>query len=154
LVYKRTQRAAWGTGWGEGGSQRPTSKNSCQLLSPVSCRIAACRLSPCHQSPCHQSACRLDSKEKYIKIFYPYTLFEIPLSKKVRYPDHTTYRGLIKHCYKTSDFKNRGHFSLKKSLLKSSCPFTFFKISLFKKDRLYNIWYSISLRLRLRYRFH
>ena len=141
IWYTKEPRGLRG-GWdGERGAARdPLLKTAAN-----SCRIAACRLSPCHQSPCHQSACRLDSKEKYIKIFfYPYTLFEIPFSKKVRYPDHTTYRGLIKHCYRTSDFKNRGHFSLKKSLLKSSCPFTFFKISLLKKDRLYNIWYSIS----------
>jgi hypothetical protein len=43
---------------------------------------------------------------------------------------------LIKHCQKTSEFKNRGHFFLEKNLLKSFRPSTFSEISLLKKVTL------------------
>jgi hypothetical protein len=74
-------------------------------------------------------------KKSLLKSFRPFTFFEIPRFKKVRYSDHTHTLGWSNIGKKTSDFKNWGHFLLKKSLLKSFCSFTFFEISPLKKVR-------------------
>jgi hypothetical protein len=90
----------WGGG-GEGGrenSQDPPSTEKLRMRSAAFCTPPTHPHKKKGKKKDKKNFCHFLLKKNILKFSYPYTFFEIPLSKKIRYPDHTTYRGLIKHC--------------------------------------------------------